>query len=70
MERGTQEAIGACGAEASAKAEVKKILDVFGWDTADMGGVEAARPIEQLCVLWCILGFKENSWTHAFKLLK
>lgn len=67
---GTKPTMFICGAEATAKAEVTKILDVFGWETADMGGVEAARPIEQLCVLWCILGFKENSWMHAFKLLK
>ena len=35
----------------------------------DMGGVEAARAIEPLCILWCIPGFLSNSWTHAFKLL-
>ena len=23
-----------------------------------------------LCMLWCIPGFLDNSWTHAFKLLK
>jgi predicted dinucleotide-binding enzyme len=23
-----------------------------------------------LCILWCIPGFRNNSWTHAFKLLK
>jgi hypothetical protein len=34
-----------------------------------MGGAVAARAIEPLCVLWCIPGFRENSWTHAFKLL-
>ena len=28
-----------------------------------------ARAIEPLCMLWCILGFKQNEWTHAFKLL-
>lgn len=53
-----------------AKKEVEEILDVFGWETADMGGVEAARAIEPLCMLWCIPGFRENSWMHAFKLLK
>jgi predicted dinucleotide-binding enzyme len=59
-----------CGNDKGAKAEVKKILDQFGWDTADMGPVEAARAIEPLCMLWCIPGLTQNSWSHAFKLLR
>jgi hypothetical protein len=59
-----------CGNREEAKAEVKTILEQFGFDVADMGAVEAARAIEPLCILWCIPGFLSNSWTHAFKLLK
>ena len=59
-----------CGNNNDAKAEVKTILDQFGWETEDMGKVEAARAIEPLCILWCIPGFLENRWSHAFKLLK
>lgn len=59
-----------CGNDKGAKAEVRKILDQFGWETADMGTVEAARAIEPLCMLWCIPGLAQNSWTHAFKLLR
>jgi predicted dinucleotide-binding enzyme len=59
-----------CGNNESAKAEVSVILDQFGWETQDMGAVEAARAIEPLCMLWCIPGFLNNEWTHAFKLLK
>ena len=58
-----------CGNNTDAKKEVRRILDQFGWETADFGAVEAARPIEALCMLYCIIGFTENSWTHAFKLL-
>ncbi|MGH9606706.1 MAG: NADPH-dependent F420 reductase [Terracidiphilus sp.] len=58
-----------CGNDAGAKATVAAILDKFGWETADMGKVEAARAIEPLCMLWCIPGFLNNQWTHAFKLL-
>jgi predicted dinucleotide-binding enzyme len=54
----------------SARAEVGEILEVFGWETADMGKAEAARAIEPLCILWCIPGFIRNEWMHAFKLLK
>jgi predicted dinucleotide-binding enzyme len=59
-----------CGNDETAKKQVSGILDQFGWETADMGAVEAARAIEPLCVLWCILGFTKNEWTHAFKLLR
>jgi predicted dinucleotide-binding enzyme len=58
-----------CGNDAAAKEIVTGILDQFGWETADMGGAEAARAIEPLCMLWCIPGFLRNEWDHAFKLL-
>lgn len=59
-----------CGNHDGAKAEVKTILDKFGFEVEDMGKVEAARAIEPLCMLWCIPGFLTNHWSHAFKLLK
>ena len=59
-----------CGNDQPAKDLVTRFLDQFGWDSADMGGVEAARAIEPLSILWCIPGFRHNQWTHAFKLLK
>ncbi|EMY78474.1 NADP oxidoreductase coenzyme F420-dependent [Leptospira weilii serovar Ranarum str. ICFT] len=59
-----------CGNDDSSKKQVKEILDLFGWDTEDMGKMEAARAIEPLCILWCIPGLLSQSWTHAFKLLK
>jgi hypothetical protein len=59
-----------CGNDANAKKEVSKILDLFGHEVEDMGGVEAARAIEPLCILWCIPGFLKNDWVHAFKMLR
>lgn len=59
-----------CGNSDKAKEQVKDILKQFGWEWADMGKAEAARAIEPLCMLWCIPGFINNSWMHAFKLLK
>jgi predicted dinucleotide-binding enzyme len=58
-----------CGNDESAKKQVAQINQQFGWDTADMGGVEAARALEPLCILWCLPGFLRNDWIHAFKLL-
>jgi predicted dinucleotide-binding enzyme len=60
-----------CGNDKAAKATVARILDQFGWDTEDMGAIEAARPIEALCMLWCIPGIGKNDWSpHVFKLLR
>lgn len=59
-----------CGNDDNAKDDVRYILDQFGWETEDMGAVEAARAIEPLCILWCIPGFRRSQWNHAFKLLK
>jgi predicted dinucleotide-binding enzyme len=59
-----------CGNDAAAKKTVTALLDQLGWETADMGGAEAARAIEPLCMLWCIPGFLQNDWVHAFKLLR
>ncbi len=36
-----------CGNDAGAKRVVTQILDQFGWDTEDMGAVEAARAIRK-----------------------
>ena len=60
-----------CGDNAKAKKTVAKLLDQFGWETEDMGAVEAARAIEPLCRLWCIPGVGKGDWSpHAFKLLR
>lgn len=55
-----------CGDDEQAKAVVKAILEQFGWEPADMGASAGARAIEPLCQLWCIPGFRQQTWTHAF----
>ncbi len=57
------------GDDAAARGQAAGLVADLGWDIADMGTAKAARAIEPLCILWCIPGFRENSWTHAFKLL-
>ncbi len=59
-----------CGDNEGAKSEVAEIVELFGWEVEDMGAAEAARAIEPLCMLWCIPGFLNGKWSHAFKLLK
>jgi len=58
-----------CGDHPQAKAQVSEIVQQFGWEPFDCGGIIASRALEPLCMLWCIPGFSRNQWTHAFKLL-
>lgn len=59
-----------CGNDDGAKAVVRRILEQFGWEPADMGTAKAARAIEPLCQLWCIPGFRQGKWKHAFKMIE
>jgi 8-hydroxy-5-deazaflavin:NADPH oxidoreductase len=60
-----------CGNDSAAKEQARAILDRFGWETEDMGSVEAARAIEPLCMLWCIPGMLRNDWgVRAFKMVR
>ena len=58
-----------CGNDDAAKGVVAGVCEQFGWDVQDLGKVEAARAIEPLCILWCIPGFLQSEWTHAYKVL-
>ena len=46
------------------------MLDSFGWESDDLGGIEVSRYLEPLCMLWVVHGFRAGSWNHAFKLLE
>lgn len=59
-----------CGNDGDAKEVVRRVLVDFGWDVVDLGAVEAARAIEPLCILWCLPGFVDGTWSHAVKLLR
>jgi len=58
-----------CGNDESAKRQAAELLSQLGWGVEDMGRATAARAIEPLCMLWCIPGFRQNRWQHAFRLL-
>ena len=59
-----------CGNDAGAKQTVTKICADFGWPTFDIGGIEGARLLEPLCILWVLYGMKTGSWSHAYKMLR
>lgn len=59
-----------CGNDPEARRVVADICTRFGHDVEDLGEAQAARAIEPLAILWCIPGFRSNSWTHALRLLR
>ena len=59
-----------CGDDDAAKTTVREVLDSFGWESDDLGGIEVSRYLEPLCMLWVVHGFRVGSWNHAFKLLE
>jgi len=59
-----------CGNNDAAKNAVNAILELFGWEIADMGKATGARAIEPLCMLWCIPGILRGERNHAFRLIK
>ncbi|HEY8021782.1 MAG TPA: DNA-binding protein, partial [Thermoanaerobaculia bacterium] len=59
-----------CGDDDAAKAQVREILEAFGWNPIDIGGIEGSRLLEPLAMLWIEHGRRTSTWNHAFKLLK
>ena len=57
------------GNDKGAKAQVLDILGKFGWESIDIGGIEGARLLEPLAMLWITYAMQNGHWTHAFKLL-
>ncbi|HTE52244.1 MAG TPA: NADPH-dependent F420 reductase [Kofleriaceae bacterium] len=59
-----------CGNDEGAKKQVESLLKNFGWDVIDLGGIEASRHLEPMCMVWVLHGMRSGTWMHAFKLLK
>jgi predicted dinucleotide-binding enzyme len=59
-----------CGDDDGAKATVTSLLEQLGWPVTDIGGLEGARLMEPLAILWVVYGFRSGGWNHAFKLLR
>jgi 8-hydroxy-5-deazaflavin:NADPH oxidoreductase len=54
------------GDDADAKRTVAELLDDFGWDAFDVGGIEQSRQLESLVLLWVAVGGRRGAWDHAF----
>jgi predicted dinucleotide-binding enzyme len=60
-----------CGNDEGAKKTVSDLCQTIGWPPAvDIGGIESSRYLEPMCLTWVLYGARNNSWNHAFKLLR
>jgi predicted dinucleotide-binding enzyme len=57
------------GNDADAKKVVSQVCDAFGWGVIDLGGIEASRYLEPMCMAWVVHGVISGTWMHAFKML-
>ena len=58
------------GDSPEAKDQVRRILKDFGWGKVlNLGGIEASRYLEAMCMVWVLVGQHRNSWGQAFKML-
>jgi hypothetical protein len=58
------------GDDEAAKATVAGLLRDTGWDVVDLGGIEASRWLEPMCMAWVAHGVRTGTWGHAFRLLR
>ncbi|MBI3183224.1 MAG: NAD(P)-binding domain-containing protein [Myxococcales bacterium] len=59
-----------CGNDEGARRTVGEFCSAFGWGVVDLGGIEAARLLEPLAMVWILHGIRGGSWNHAFKFLR
>ena len=58
------------GNDDQAKWVVTEIATEWGWENVhDLGDMTNAYWLETFAMLWIYFGFRNNHWTHAFKLL-
>jgi predicted dinucleotide-binding enzyme len=53
-----------------AKKKVTTILKDFGWGVVDVGGIEASRYLEAMCMVWVLSAMRTSNWDQAFKMLR
>ncbi|MFN8474663.1 MAG: NADPH-dependent F420 reductase [Anaerolineae bacterium] len=58
------------GNDDDAKEAVASFGRALGWDVVDIGGIEQARHIEALAVMWMAYARKYGSREHAFRLIR
>ena len=59
-----------CGNDEPAKNRVSSLLSDFGWNSVDLGGIQASRYLEAMCIVWVLYAMKRGGYDHAFKMLR
>jgi predicted dinucleotide-binding enzyme len=57
------------GNDPEAKRIISGLCDKWHWRAVDVGGIDAARALEALVLLWMRYGTVTGKWNHAFKLV-
>lgn len=57
------------GNDDNAKELVAEVLHDFGWESSDLGRIDASRGIEGVTLAWLAYGARRGTWDHAFKML-
>lgn len=58
------------GNDDGAKSQVTKLVEEFGWDVVDLGGIDQAFYLEAMSLIWVNYSIKTGSRAHAFRLLR
>ncbi len=70
LEEGTPDLLIA-GNDNDAKKTVASFAEMWGWNSViDLGDISNAFWLESLTMIWVNYAFKNNQWSHAFKLLR
>src|SRR5579872_5675177 len=54
------------GNDGEAKAAVAKLCEEWGWSPSDMGGIEASRYLEAMCIVWVRYCAGSHQFNNAF----
>jgi predicted dinucleotide-binding enzyme len=60
-----------CGDDEQARGTVGRLVEDFGWpEVVEIGGIEGARLLEPVCILWVLYGVRTGGFEHALKMLR
>lgn len=52
--------------DAGAKHDVAALCEEWGWQSSDVGGIDASGYLEALCIVWVRHALQTGAWNHAF----
>jgi predicted dinucleotide-binding enzyme len=58
-----------CGNDPEAKSRTAQLVREFGWEPADIGGIDTAHYLEATCMVWICNALRNNDWNRAFGLI-